>query len=72
MFLSAQDLAELTGYQLPAYQVRWLDRHGYAFELSKGGRPKVLRAYVEKRLGLGNTTPMGHAEPDFSKWEGRT
>ena len=71
MFLTADELTELTGYMLTSYQVKWLDRHGYAFELSKAGRPKVLRAYVEKRLGLPTVAPVRQAEPDFSRWEGR-
>lgn len=68
MFIEAADLAELTGYVVPAYQCRWLDRHGYPFELSRAGKPKVLKAYVEKRLGLTSASVTTKTEPDFSRW----
>ena len=29
MFLTAQELHDLTGYALSAWQRRWLDKHGY-------------------------------------------
>ncbi len=68
MFLTADDLVELTGYQAPARQCRWLDRAGYPFELNAAGKPKVLKAYVEKRLGLADAKPKANTEPDFSRW----
>ena len=69
MFLTANDLADLTGYVVSAYQCRWLDRHGYPFETAATGRPKVLRAYVEKRLGMSVSSVMSEMEPDFSRWQ---
>ena len=50
MFLTRAELAELTGYRLPAWQVRWLVAHGWRFERSITGRPIVLRAHAESRL----------------------
>lgn len=72
MFLTRDELADLTGYVVPAYQVKWLDRAGYPYALNAAGKPKVLRAYVERRLGLEPTKtrpePSPETEPDFSKW----
>ena len=51
MFLTETELADLTGYQLPAYQRRWLIGNSYPFEIDARGRPKVLRAYTETRMG---------------------
>lgn len=68
MFLSRDELADLTGYTTPAYQCKWLDRAGYPFETSAAGRPKVLRAYVERRLGLADAVVAAEVEPDFSRW----
>lgn len=69
MFLTPDELADLTGYVVPAYQVKWLDRAGYPFETNAAGRPKVLRAYVERRLGIGGEAPGTSADvPDFSRW----
>ena len=50
MFLTRDELAELTGYQLPAWQARWLDAHHWRYERSISGRPIVLRAHAESRL----------------------
>lgn len=68
MFLNRDEVADLTGYVVPAYQCRWLDRAGYPFETAANGRPKVLRAYVEKRLGLASAVVVSEVEPDFSRW----
>lgn len=57
MFLTRDELRELTGYQLHAYQRHWLTAHGWKFERSATGRPIVLRAYAESRM---NDSP---AEP---------
>ena len=69
MFLTAEELADLTGYVVPAYQVKWLDRAGYPFETAATGRPKVLRGYVERKLGLVGATVASETEPDFSRWK---
>ncbi|SDH41386.1 DUF4224 domain-containing protein [Propionivibrio dicarboxylicus] len=71
MFLTPEELADLTDYDVGQWsrQRRWLDRNGYPFELSAAGRPKVLRAYVEKRLGLTTAKAAAQTEPDFSRWE---
>lgn len=50
MFLTPDELAELTGYQLHAYQRRWLAAHGWKFETAATGRPVVLRAHAESRM----------------------
>ena len=68
MFLDTNELAELTGYVIPFHQCKWLDRHGYPFELSRAARPKVLKAYVEQRLGLATAKVKAETEPDFSRW----
>ena len=51
MFLTTQELVELTDYKHPAKQIRWLREHGYRFEIGASGRPKVLRSEIERRLG---------------------
>lgn len=50
MFLTQEELYALTGYELAAYQRRWLKRNGWKYEISRNGRPVVLRAYAESRL----------------------
>lgn len=68
MFLTADDIRELTGYKMPSAQKRWLDKAGWEYVVSGFGRPKVLRAYAEQRLGLATAKPSAHTEPDFSHW----
>lgn len=50
MFLTSEELTELTGYSLAAWQRKWLDAHGYRYEKSAVGRPVVLKAYVTAKL----------------------
>jgi len=49
MFLSADQLHELTGYKKPALQRRWLADNGFSFEVRSDGRPVVSRNYYEER-----------------------
>ncbi len=49
--LNAAEVAELTGYQKPKAQLRWLEREGFPFLVGGDGRPKVLRDIVVRRLG---------------------
>lgn len=51
MFLSAEEVAELTGYQKPSAQVRWLEAERFGFVVGGDGQPKVLREVVLSRLG---------------------
>lgn len=51
LFLADAELADLTGYRLKRYQIRWLRANAYPFDLDKSGRPKVLRATMVARLG---------------------
>lgn len=71
MFLTPEELSNLTDYGVGQWsrQRQWLENNGYPFELSSAGRPKVLRAYVEKRLGLTTAKPTARTEPDFSRWK---
>ncbi len=50
MFISQDEVAELTGYQQPKRQAKWLADNGYRFALDATGRPKVLREEVENYL----------------------
>ncbi len=51
LFLSKDEVAELTGYKLPAHQGRWLKEHGWVFERNATNRPIVGRDYARSRLG---------------------
>lgn len=51
MFLTEEEVAELTGYKRSRDQVRWLERERFGFVIDGNGRPKVLREVVLARLG---------------------
>ena len=65
IFLTADELAVLTGYRLPAHQVRWLREKGWRFEVNGNRRPIVARKYAEKMLGCG-TAEFESYKPNFS------
>jgi hypothetical protein len=69
MFLTKQELEELTGYKYSSKQANWLRMRGYKHEIGRNGSPKVLRAHIEEVLGLKNITTHSSrrsAKPDFS------
>lgn len=52
-FLSRDELRELIGVSRKNLQIEWLESHGWKHEINWVGEPVVLRAYAERRLGLG-------------------
>lgn len=68
MFLTTDDLFRLTGRKRKDHQKDWLVLHGYKFELTADGRPVVLRAMVEARLG-GSLKPKN--EPHWEALHGK-
>lgn len=50
MFLSPQEIEQLTGKKRPSAQVRWLRDRGYKIEVNGLGRPVVMVAEVNRRL----------------------
>lgn len=63
MFLSDAELRELTGYQKPSAQKRWLEAQAIAFLVGGDGLPKVLRAVVVARLGGSSVASAEPREP---------
>lgn len=51
MFLSNSDVEQLTGYQKPTAQARWLEQVGLPYLKGGDGKLKVLRLAVEQKLG---------------------
>jgi hypothetical protein len=52
LYLTAPELAELTGYSVNQYACmrRWLERHRWPFAQDRHGLPRVLRAYHDERM----------------------
>lgn len=57
MFLTSEELEQLTGYQKSSAQARWLARERLPFVKGGDGKMKVLRQAVEQRLGLKHEAP---------------
>jgi hypothetical protein len=51
MFMTPEEVADLTGYTKASAQIKWLQAEKYGFAIGGDGRPKVLRAVVVGRLG---------------------
>ncbi len=66
LFLNNEEILELTGFKLATGQCRWLTDHGYPFDTSRSGKPKVLRSYLEQRLCPSLTSKFGFEEPNFA------
>ncbi len=65
MFLSQDELRELTDLKIPIAQMRWLQRYAYPFEIAASGKPKVLREYVMKKLMTISMSAIPTNEPNF-------
>ena len=64
LFLSADELRELTDLKIAKAQRRWLDKNKYPYEISAAGKPKVLRSLLIDRLqNVSTFSPK--TEPNF-------
>ena len=64
IFLSSQELTDLTDLKIPKAQMRWLDKNKYPYEISASGKPKVLRSFLFNRLqSISNDLQI--SEPNF-------
>lgn len=73
MFLTQNDLIELTDRQMPSKQIEWLKQNGWKFAVSAAGRPKVSREYFSFKMGIGTDEPKdSEIEPDWSSWDIRS
>lgn len=75
LFLTPDELTELTGFKQTKGHVRWLEKHRWRYVLTRSEQPRVARDYFMDRMGsprsqTGSTGQVNHAaaleEPDFS------
>lgn len=59
MFLTAPELRELTGYQRPKAQIRWLQTNGVQHYVRADGKPVVPRAAI-------TSSPRPKPAPNFA------
>jgi len=61
--LADEELATITGYQLPSKQIRWLTENHWEFVLTGARRPIVGRMYT--RMKLAGVKPLaGNVEAE--------
>ena len=66
-FLTADELAEITGRKHTAHQREWLDRNGWTYVVNACGRPIVGRWYARQKLAGITPAASGQSwKPDFS------
>lgn len=57
MFLTKQQLTELTGYKRPSFMIEKLKEYGLRFFIAKDGYPRVLEAELNPRQTGKKTLP---------------
>ncbi len=65
MFLTDEQLQEMTGYVQHAAQIRWLAENGFRFAIRSDGRPNVLIKHVEEKF-CDRPSRKRRIEPDLS------
>jgi hypothetical protein len=71
MFLSDEDVKELSGYVNTSCQIRWLSQNGIKFLVRADGKPRVLQSHIEEVMGVAAKTTKRRSEPNFAKLEKR-
>jgi len=67
LFLTADELRDLTGRARPGAQIKWLRANGFDVVVRADGLPRVLRAAVEARMGAPiRPTEPSPVKPDWS------
>ena len=71
MFLTPEQLFDLTDAKKPSAQIRWLRDRGWPFEISSKNKPKVLATVATARMG-GNLATVKGSGPNWSALHGTT
>lgn len=66
MFLSPEQLRQLTDRERASAQLRWLQAHRWAYTVTADGRPIVAVAEAERQLCTGLPDRARSSEPDLA------
>lgn len=70
IYLSVEELREITGRIKPSAQIRWLRQQGFTVLVRANGRPLVSRAHFEVVMGgLRGQIEAPELEPDFGYFQ---
>ncbi len=70
LFLSTVEVVEVTEYSRKAEQRKQLDHMGIPYEITRSGRPLVLRELINQRFGLTATSKQAEATIDVNALRG--
>ena len=70
MFLTDEEVADLTGYRQARKQVAMLKMQGVPFYVNAAGHPKVARAIIEQRHAKSQAQAQAKAKEWTPKWAG--
>ena len=59
LFLTVDELADLTGFKAPHCQARWLTRNRWRYVLNRRNAPRVARNHFNERMGCGDGRSAG-------------
>ena len=59
LFLTVDELADLTGFKAPHCQARWLTRNRWRYVLNRRNAPRVARNHFNERMGCGDGSSGG-------------
>lgn len=62
LFLTSDELVDLTGFKAAHCQVRWLTRNRWRFALTRHKQPRVARDHFNDRMGCGDGGSASHAD----------
>lgn len=66
VFLTGDELRDLTGFVKPSKQIQWLKQEGFEFRIAADGHPRLLRAHVFRLMGVVDSVARRRTTPDFS------
>jgi hypothetical protein len=66
MFLTDDELEEMTGLKRGADQARWYEKRGYYVECNARGKPRITWVQVDQKRQI-NNLPNGHDSPAFKE-----
>lgn len=71
MFLSQEEVQELTGYKKYTCQARWLRSNGFKYVIGYDGKPKVTADHVNILMGSIDKNARKKTEPNYAMFENR-
>lgn len=62
LFLTPDELAELTGFKAARSQARWLSSNRWRYALTRHNEPRVARQHFNERMGCAGASGLSEAD----------